>query len=564
MIPYFYRSMHNNRLTFLFVIILVVFSLWAMKALFHPGFYTSHDGWHQVARLYHYDQAIRAGQFPPRYSFNLLYGFGYPLFTFSYHLPWLFAEPFILSGFSIFTAIKLVFIVGFVGSGVVMFFWLKNTFNLLSGFVGAFLYLWAPYRFSNIFVRAAIGEATSFVFMPLFFYGLCTTKLEKNSIPLVIGALGLTGIILSHTMMLYILVVPVIVYCSLKLYVQKRNRFQYLAYWFKTIVLGLLLSSFYFLPAVYYKNITIFDSVQKLFFQQQFVTLRQLIYMPWGYSAAFTGVGEMSLQLGITQWLIFVVTLIILGWGIMKKKKLELKTEKQIISITFFASFLLSIFIMNPLAKPIWKQISTSATIDFPWRFLALSVFSCAVMGSFVVYFLPKKYRYLVITIIIGIGLYVNRNHLKVNQYTDVPLSLYIASEKTTNTFDEYLPKYTQTGEVNNENRKPFTVDSEKATIKDYTQKVNEINFTFDAAYVTQLKVNAIYFPGMHLFVNNKEQTIKYQDTGFPQLELPIGQGTVQLLIKESKIGKIGNLISLVTIFYILLLLGKMRYGKKL
>src|SRR3989338_7146703 len=89
---------------------LVISSLFTLKDLFLPGFYTSHDGPHQVVRAYYYHELIQEGQFPPRYVGMLNYGFGYPLFIFSYHMPWLIAELFRFLGFGVIPAIKMTFL----------------------------------------------------------------------------------------------------------------------------------------------------------------------------------------------------------------------------------------------------------------------------------------------------------------------------------------------------------------------------------------------------------------------------------------------------------------------
>ncbi|MBI5465110.1 hypothetical protein HY946_00680, partial [Candidatus Gottesmanbacteria bacterium] len=104
-----------------FLILGIIFvGLLGIKALFHPGFYTSHDGEHQVIRLYHFDQALKDGQFPPRWAGTADNGYGYPLFVFSYQSPWFIGIPLLRLGLSLTDSVKGVFIIGFVISGVAM------------------------------------------------------------------------------------------------------------------------------------------------------------------------------------------------------------------------------------------------------------------------------------------------------------------------------------------------------------------------------------------------------------------------------------------------------------
>ena len=202
-----------KKIDWVIIIFIFVLSIFTLKDLLKPGYFTSHDGIHQVPRLYYFDQAVRDGQIPPRWAGGLLNGFGYPLFIFSYHMPWIIAEPVYLIGFSIFDSIKITFIIGFLLSGISMFYLQRQLFGRFAALVGTIMYLFAPFRFSNIFVRAAIGDATVFIFPPIVFLALSKImNSEKISMFWIcVGAIALSGLLLSHAMvaMLYFLLVGV-------------------------------------------------------------------------------------------------------------------------------------------------------------------------------------------------------------------------------------------------------------------------------------------------------------------------------------------------------------------
>ncbi len=100
-----------KKIDWLILFFIITASVFTLKDLFKPYFYTSHDGIHQVVRLYYFDQVLKDGQIPPRWVGGLLNGFGYPLFNFSYQMPWFIAEPLHLSGLSIFESIKMTFLI---------------------------------------------------------------------------------------------------------------------------------------------------------------------------------------------------------------------------------------------------------------------------------------------------------------------------------------------------------------------------------------------------------------------------------------------------------------------
>src|SRR3989338_11381472 len=72
--------------TYLFQILLLVFSVPAIYYLIKPGFYEPHD-LHHLADIYQMSRAIASGQIPPRLGPDFTFGYGYPLFNFYYLLP---------------------------------------------------------------------------------------------------------------------------------------------------------------------------------------------------------------------------------------------------------------------------------------------------------------------------------------------------------------------------------------------------------------------------------------------------------------------------------------------
>ena len=168
-----------KKIDWVIILFLILISVIALRELFQSNFYTSHDGTHQVVRLYYFDKLIKEGQIPPRWVGDLMNGFGYPLFIFSYQMPWLIAEPIHLLGTSVFDSIKITFLLTYIFSGIAMYIFLTRIFGRWEAVAGTIIYLFAPYRFSNIFVRGAIGDATSFVFPPITFlsiYSLCVLR----------------------------------------------------------------------------------------------------------------------------------------------------------------------------------------------------------------------------------------------------------------------------------------------------------------------------------------------------------------------------------------------------
>lgn len=88
-------------------------------------------------------------------------------------------------------------------------------------FLGAWMYLFSAYRITNVYVRAAVGEYTAMVFLPMVVYGfyrIYTTKQRqiriRDYLPVVVG---LTGMLHSHLITTEITVFFIFISCVILL-----------------------------------------------------------------------------------------------------------------------------------------------------------------------------------------------------------------------------------------------------------------------------------------------------------------------------------------------------------
>jgi hypothetical protein len=558
----------------LFIIFLILLSLFATKSLWHTGLFTSHDGPHQAVRLFYYEQSLKEGLFPPRYVLPALHGFGYPLFVFNYHLPWLLALPFSLLGLSIYDCIKVIFIITFIVSGITMYLWQKKLFGPWPAFVGAFLYLWAPYRFLDIYVRGSLGEAVTFMFLPLVLWGLtiCSrSDPERNRVrPYIIGAIGIAGVILSHSL-IFLLFLPVIILSNLS----------NLKRMFASVLLGFSLSAFYLFPAFLLKKDTVFTRLMAgttSGFADHFPTIHQLLYSPWGYGFSFPGPNdEMSFQVGIAQWIVVGLSLLLFftpgveASGAKKdfqvKRKLQgfMKTlffsPQGWIGLTFLLTFAFSIFMMQPVSTPVWKLVNQFAYIDYPWRYLFLSVFSASVLGGFCVnsFKLPKSPRFLKLlkpqlflgVFLVAVAFYTNRNNIRVNAWLDWSVQAFVGDGDTSNTYEEYSPIQADKNYMRSV-KELIQVLKGEGRQDQVVKKTSQISFNAQNNKDSLYRVNVWYFPQVKVLVDGKPVVYSYKDKGV--LDFWVGQGSHQVKIDfiRTKLEKIGLVISGISLIILL------------
>lgn len=531
---------------------LLFLALFGVKALFHAGFYTNHDGEHQVVRLWHFHQAINDGQFPVRWAGTALNNFGYPLFIFTYQLPFWIGEIFYRFGLNLTDSIKAVFILTFLASGITMYFFAKDFWkSRLAGFLSAFFYLWAPYRFSNIFVRASLGEHVVFVFLPLIFWGLWRLQKEQKPRWILVLALGIAGAILSHLLVFQLLLLPLLFFV-VALFFKSEKKKKFLLFSFLGFLLGFGLSSYYLLPALEGKKIIL--SLYPLSFSEHFPTLRQLFYSPWGYT--FSVVGEqdgMAFQIGLVHWLIIFLSVIFLIVKLFSKRK-KLKPEEFFALCLVFLYFF-SIVLMLKVSYVFWKKIVQIVYLDFPWRMLFISVFLSSLLSGFVIIKIKENFRkFLLVSFLLffGLNLYVNRNHLRVNKYVFNPDSFYQENKGTTNSFNEYTPRWAISSipKIQQWDQGKIVITKGKGSIKINKIKSNFLSFKLENKENVDVVIANLYYPGWEVFINNGKKEINYLSSGFLELEdIKPGKSEIQAFFRETTSRKIANLISLVSLF---------------
>lgn len=530
----------------LVLFLLTAVSLWLLKDLFKPGLYTSHDGVHQVVRFYYFDQALRDGQFPPRWVQGLFNGFGYPLFIFSYHLPWFIAEVIRVVGFSIIDSVKYTFLVGFILSGFSMYFLQKDLFGRLAAVAGTGIFLLAPYRFSNIFVRASIGDATTFIFAPLVFWSLVKLKERAGWIWIVVGSLSVAGLILSHAMVavLFLSIFGLYFLFSLP---SVKNKISYIKSSALVVLGGFGISAYYFIPSIIERGNTKFgELMSQIFVGNYFPNVSDLIYSKWGYGVFHSKEGAMSIQLGIIQWLAVLLTIVYLLKILILDKKISAEKKKWVKEgIILVVLSVFTVFMMLPVSLPVWKTVSGIAFVDFPWRYLAVSVFLASLSTGLLIKILAKGKIILVILFIIS-ALYLNRNHLRINETLPWDLSFILKLEKTTNSFDEYTPKWVK-NEYIAENHPRVQFSSGKAGIEVLKDKSNLLEFSMNAPETGTVRVNTIYYPGWKVWVDGKEEKIDYSN-GLIEFKVEEGKKNIVARFTETPVRMISNIISLVTL----------------
>ena len=372
----------------IFIFLVILLSLPTIWPLFHPGLFPMHDDT-QVARVLTMGKALHDGMLPVRWVDYLGYNFGYPIFNFYAPFAYYLGGFFTLLGFSALTSTKIMMGLGMITAGVSMYLLAQSIFGKKAGVLASVFYMYAPYHASNLFVRGAISELWAFAFLPLPFWGLWGLYKKGKFRYAVVTALTLAIIITAHNLTA-MMIVPFILleFIVLSIASSRRKEFKMFYLGGISLVIGILLSAYYSIPALLEMQYTNVSSILGGGSNpiDHFVCVTQLWQSMWGYGGSAPGcVDGMSFMLGKIH-VVFVLAGIISTAYLLQKR---LYKESFVLLSCFFV-LVISLFMMLDTSKTLWQSVSLLNYIQFPWRFLSLAVFSSSLIGGGVIAVLNK------------------------------------------------------------------------------------------------------------------------------------------------------------------------------
>lgn len=534
-----------GKYSFLIILLLSIPAIWA---LFVHGFYGASDDIH-IAWQYEMDAALKLGQIPPRFVPDLSFGFGYPLFNFVFPLPYYIGEIFHVFGLSFVDSVKAVFVLSVPFSMYFIYKFLKEFTSEILSLAGAIIYGFTPYRATDIFVRGAMGEILAFVFPPLIALAIVKLTSDKKLNIRWIGILGLSSaaLIMSHNIMAYMFFPFLLLLAFFRIMLGNVPRLRSSLKISLALFLGLLISAYFWLPAIAESSLMKYDTVFN--FSDHYPTLKQLVTPYFGYGASVPGPYDgMSFFIGTLNLLLVVV-----GIGALIFWRKELERDRVSIVIWAFISFFFAVFMMNFRSVFVWNALPYLPYFQFPWRFLSLATF---VTPIFIVVLTKFKFANIIGILILILAIVLNFKDFRpqdflgrtdayfINRYIPVP----VASDDYLKTGEEYLrlPKANETRPSKNY---PL-ITSTGGTISD----INSLNsldgkFRVEGPGEMVVSYNKYLFPGWEAKVDGKNVLVTAgKPFGQISFKVPSGTHNVEVKFGETPLRAVLDLISLLSL----------------
>lgn len=508
----------------LFVVI-SFFTILAVTPLLQKGFIPTHDGEYHLIRFFEFEKMLKNGYWFPRWASGLNSGYGVPLFNFHYPLPNYVGVLFHSIGFSLADSFKLTLATGYISAVVFCFFWLTKISERSVAAAGTIVFAYIPYWFVDIYVRGAIGEVLATSWLMLAMAGI-----ERGWIMAVVVAVA--GIVLSHNILSLMYLPFILGYILLKKPV----------YWW-LILVSLGLSAYFWIPAVVEQNYVV--GLNTVNYLGHFPMLYQLLIPSWG--TGFSGSGdlanEMSYQIGLIP-----LGILVLGTIFTMRQRISRENRIYAYAILIAAG---SIFLTLSYSASIWRLIPIIQYVQYPWRFLSVLLPTCALLSVYVFTSFKRKWLIWGITLF-AVVLTVSYSRPVI--YAPRTDSYYLTKSNFTdgtssmgNTFstkwadwkpqrtDQRIELLTRGGKINNIISRPL-----------------EYAFSVTSTDQATVRVNTVYFPGWVVTIDGKECPIDYKSDGTIRFTVPGGLHTVKVVFMETPVRYVADLISLVSLFWLL------------
>ena len=377
-----------------YLILLLLFSLLAIAPLFQPGyFWGAHDARHSVYFLFEFDRSIQDGVWYPRWSPDFAFGYGYPFFNIYGPLAFYLGEAFHLLGLEFVSAVKAVFALSLLFSGVTMFLFVRRFMGSRAGLLAGLVYIYIPYHIVDVYVRASLAESLALAFLPLNLWLFYETVASPRLAAILGAGLSYAGLMLTHnglTLLFSPLLGIYLIFLLLSRALAGRERglsgdlpglvrglVRSSLLPILSLVLGLGLSAIFWLPmALEFRYVRLDQWMGGYYgYRDHFVYLFQLFSSFWGYGLSEPGLEDgLPFQLGAIPLVFGFLSLVAL-------RRVE-RGELRRLLLFFQATTVVIIFLMLPASIPLWEVLRLVTFAQFPWRLLTLAIVALSFLAG--------------------------------------------------------------------------------------------------------------------------------------------------------------------------------------
>ena len=513
------------------ILAIFILGLFVSWPLFRDGYFSHQDDL-QIIRIFEMRRCFSDFQIPCRWVPDMGWGNGMPLFNF--YGPLVYYVGAILSFvFGFIGSSKLLFFLALVGGSFGIYLLITELWGKYAGLTSAILYMYAPYKALDIYVRGALSESMALAIIPFVFY----FSYKKNYKFFIIT---LFLFLITHNIMTVIFVPVVLLWLFYWLFLEK---FKELKPVLLALVLAFGMSAFFTLPAYLEKDLVQTESLTRfeLDYRANFIGIRQLFLdRVWGYGTSIPGPeGGMNFSIGWPHWILAFASLF--AFFI---KKIDKKIKYLTVSI--FIIFIISALMTHNKSSFVWEHIKILTFFQFPWRFLSLSILTSSILGGIVVFFVKEKYQKVLSLIIILLTILLNWSYFRPREFYEITdtdkLSGQLWDDQRRGAILDYLPK--------------TALEPREAALKldNFINRSDKFTLDVNVSHETQIEIPIYYFPNWEVTIDGITKELTYDNIlGRISVIVPIGQHKIVGNFKNTPLRTFANLLSIFSLMGLLI-----------
>lgn len=476
------------------------------------------DGIQHICRIIGTEQTLADKQFLPMIMSNLCNNFGYSWNIFYSPLTAYMSVMFRIFNFSYVNCLKLCMFVIVLLSGLTMYkLTLRITKNKKLATLASIIYILAPYRITDMYIRTALAELASFIFIPIVFEGLyIIVNEEKKSYKL---ALGAAGLILTHQVIA--MYTAIICFVYLIVFFKKLKSKTVLKNIGVNLLFCILMTSFYWVGLLQHY----FSTSYEVFVPGRMEREEVLIFYKAKFSQLFITSSEQTMIYAIG--LLSVIGLVLTPIA-YKKVPEEYKKTYMFFLITgvILIGMTLSIFPFEELPQAL-------TMLQFTFRLFTFTSFFFAFVVATNFAILIKNFKTLDIVILLTISVlllvpYKSKLDFNLKDNEERLINGVRVSENTGRVHAgmasmEYLPTkaFKNLKYIANRKDEVIVLDNNEAVISDYTKQASNMNCKIsNINKETTIELPYIYYLGYRVYANGQEITYTESDNGFIQINI--------------------------------------------
>jgi len=551
-------------------------SLPASLPLLRGGYFVSHDGLFHLHRLAGLDRALHAGILYPRWFPEFAYGYGHPVLNYYSPLAYYTGEIFHLLGGGYILSTRLTFLTGFLLAGLAIYFLARDLLGRFPALVAAVAYTYAPYHLADTYVRGALAESFTFVFMPLALWAIGRLFKQKKVAYTIPAALAYGGLILTHNLTALIFAPLFLAYALL--WTLASREFRLLALVGLSFLLALGVTAFYWLPALTeVRWVGLAAGLASTGYRDHLTPLRESISPFLLYRYFPNQVVKAEHPLSVVHLFLLLISMA----TVFRLAKVGQKKASWQMAL-FLLAAALSFFMTLTYSLPLWKLLEPLlASLQYPWRFMGIASLGVAFLAGGVTFWAKEERKggfwgyvlglcLMVLSVIPSLArLPVESLKMAEREVTVVRMweEDFAHRQIGTTWTAEYLPVWVRAdrSEISLPPSTPEALDPrgfEAPKVVGIKEGHLWYELGVKSAKSTTLRFHIFYFPGWQGYVDKKKvDTYPGGELGLVTLEVPAGEHQLLLRFEGTRERKLGSALSVAT--FILLILALLKYSPK-